>query len=85
MVLYHLQQVGVWICYKRRKTINKLISATSFLLLQRGSSQAAETNTVTSEEDVLSVLLEEHDLFVSSTRSRLTKLQVCMVLEYFWV
>ncbi|KAM0889678.1 hypothetical protein ACQ4PT_027604 [Festuca glaucescens] len=47
----------------------------------RGSSQAAETNTVTSEEDVLSVLLEEHDLFLSSTRSRLTKLQI---LHQMW-
>uniref|UniRef100_A0A453DG64 Katanin p80 WD40 repeat-containing subunit B1 homolog n=4 Tax=Aegilops tauschii subsp. strangulata TaxID=200361 RepID=A0A453DG64_AEGTS len=50
----------------------------------RGSSQAAETNIVTSEEDVLSVLIEEHDLFLSSTRSRLTKLQVCMVLHFFF-
>ncbi|VAH54337.1 unnamed protein product [Triticum turgidum subsp. durum] len=47
----------------------------------RGSSQAAETNIVTSEEDVLSVLIEEHDLFLSSTRSRLTKLQI---LHQMW-
>ncbi|CAM0901727.1 unnamed protein product [Alopecurus aequalis] len=51
------------------------------LYSSRGSSQAAETNTVTSEEDVLSVLLEEHDLFLSSTRSRLTKLQI---LHQMW-
>uniref|UniRef100_A0ACD5WMJ5 Uncharacterized protein n=1 Tax=Avena sativa TaxID=4498 RepID=A0ACD5WMJ5_AVESA len=51
------------------------------LYSSRGSSQAAETNIITSEEDVLSVLLEEHDLFLSSTRSRLTKLQI---LHQMW-
>ncbi|GJN01318.1 hypothetical protein PR202_ga18577 [Eleusine coracana subsp. coracana] len=31
---------------------------------------------IASDEDVLSLLLEQHDLFLSSTRSRLTKLQI---------
>ncbi|KAK3143357.1 hypothetical protein QOZ80_4AG0299350 [Eleusine coracana subsp. coracana] len=42
----------------------------------RGSNQATETPMIASDEDVLSLLLEQHDLFLSSTRSRLTKLQI---------
>ncbi|XP_006653028.2 katanin p80 WD40 repeat-containing subunit B1 homolog KTN80.4-like [Oryza brachyantha] len=52
------------------------MASTGRLYPSRGSSQAAETPTVASDEDVLSVLMEQHDLFLSSTRSRLTKLQI---------
>ncbi|OEL15343.1 Katanin p80 WD40 repeat-containing subunit B1-like protein [Dichanthelium oligosanthes] len=48
----------------------------------RGSNQASETPTIASEEDVLSLLMEQHDLFLSSTRSRLTKLQI---IHQMWV
>ncbi|KAL5215447.1 hypothetical protein ABZP36_006848 [Zizania latifolia] len=53
-----------------------LMAPTGRLYSSRGSSQAAETPTIASDEDVLSVLMEPHELFVSSTRSRLTKLQI---------
>jgi hypothetical protein len=53
----------------------------AFFPLQRGSNQATETPTVASDEDVVSLLLEQHDLFLNSTRSRLTKLQVSGVLD----
>ncbi|GJN26025.1 hypothetical protein PR202_gb13922 [Eleusine coracana subsp. coracana] len=49
----------------------------------RGSNQATETPMIASDEDVLSLLLEQHDLFLSSTRSRLTKLQVSGALDKF--
>uniref|UniRef100_A0A0E0KWU3 Katanin p80 WD40 repeat-containing subunit B1 homolog n=1 Tax=Oryza punctata TaxID=4537 RepID=A0A0E0KWU3_ORYPU len=52
------------------------MAPTGRLYSSRGSSQAAETPTVASDEDVLSVLMEQHELFLSSTRSRLTKLQI---------
>ncbi|XP_062227138.1 katanin p80 WD40 repeat-containing subunit B1 homolog KTN80.4-like isoform X2 [Phragmites australis] len=42
----------------------------------RGSNQATETPIIASDEDVLSLLVEQHELFLSSTRSRLTKLQI---------
>ncbi|TVU16601.1 hypothetical protein EJB05_40174 [Eragrostis curvula] len=42
----------------------------------RGSNQATETPMIASDEDVLSLLMEQHELFLSSTRSRLTKLQI---------
>ncbi|XP_062184429.1 katanin p80 WD40 repeat-containing subunit B1 homolog KTN80.4-like isoform X2 [Phragmites australis] len=42
----------------------------------RGSNQATETPIIASDEDVLSLLMEQHELFLSSTRSRLTKLQI---------
>ncbi|KAL5214430.1 hypothetical protein ABZP36_003582 [Zizania latifolia] len=53
-----------------------LMAPTGRLYSARGSSQAAETPTIASDEDVLLVLMEQHELFVSSTRSRLTKLQI---------
>jgi katanin p80 WD40 repeat-containing subunit B1 len=53
-----------------------------FAFLQRGSNQATETPVIASDEDVLSLLLEQHDLFLSSTRSRLTKLQVSKALNH---
>lgn len=54
----------------------------TFPLLQRGSNQkASETPIVASDEDVLSLIMEQHDLFLSSTKSRLTKLQVSAVLD----
>ena len=43
--------------------------------------EASETPTIASDEDVLSLLMEQHELFLSSTRSRLTKLQVSAVLD----
>ncbi|KAF2936536.1 katanin p80 WD40 repeat-containing subunit B1 homolog KTN80.4 [Oryza sativa Japonica Group] len=52
------------------------MAPTGRLYSSRGSSQAAETPTIASDEDVLSVLMEQHELFLSSTRSRLTKLQI---------
>lgn len=52
-----------------------------FLFLQRGSKQASETPIIASDEDVLSLLMEQHELFLSSTKSRLTKLQVSAVLD----
>lgn len=36
-------------------------------LLQRGSNQVAITNIITSEDDVLSFITEEHELFLRST------------------
>nr|CAB3488684.1 unnamed protein product [Digitaria exilis] len=48
----------------------------TFCLSQRGSNQASETPTIASDEDVLSLLMDQHELFLSSTRSRLTKLQI---------
>ncbi|TKW23886.1 hypothetical protein SEVIR_3G016300v4 [Setaria viridis] len=48
----------------------------------RGSNQASETPTIASDEDVLSLLMEQHELFLSSTRSRLTKLQI---IHQMWV
>nr|CAB3486175.1 unnamed protein product [Digitaria exilis] len=57
--------------------LNKLLySNETFCLSQRGSNQASETPTIASDEDVLSLLMDQHELFLSSTRSRLTKLQI---------
>uniref|UniRef100_A0A0D9WB68 Katanin p80 WD40 repeat-containing subunit B1 homolog n=1 Tax=Leersia perrieri TaxID=77586 RepID=A0A0D9WB68_9ORYZ len=52
------------------------MAPTGRLYSSRASSHAAETPTIASDEDVLSVLMEQHDMFLSSTRSRLTKLQI---------
>jgi hypothetical protein len=57
------------------------IYETFFSLLQRGSNQASEAPTIASDEDVLSLIMERHDLFLSSTKSRLMKLQVSALLE----
>ncbi|AQK47262.1 Katanin p80 WD40 repeat-containing subunit B1-like protein [Zea mays] len=48
----------------------------TFPLLQRGSSQASETPIIANDEDVISLFMEQHELFLSSTKSRLTKLQI---------
>jgi hypothetical protein len=53
----------------------------TFPLLQRGSSQASETPIIANDEDVISLFMEQHELFLSSTKSRLTKLQVSAVLD----
>jgi hypothetical protein len=50
-------------------------------LLQRGSNQASEAPIIASDEDVLSLIMERHDLFLSSTKSRLMKLQVSALLD----
>ncbi|AQK47263.1 Katanin p80 WD40 repeat-containing subunit B1-like protein, partial [Zea mays] len=42
----------------------------------RGSSQASETPIIANDEDVISLFMEQHELFLSSTKSRLTKLQI---------
>ncbi|KAL6844355.1 hypothetical protein ACP4OV_026028 [Aristida adscensionis] len=42
----------------------------------RGSNQATESPIIASDEDVLSLLMEQHELFLTSTRSRLTKLRI---------
>ncbi|CAL5029252.1 unnamed protein product [Urochloa decumbens] len=63
-------------------TSSSSLAPTGRLYSSRGSNQASETPTVASDEDVLSLLMEQHDLFLSSTRSRLTKLQI---IHQMWV
>ncbi|KQJ85290.1 katanin p80 WD40 repeat-containing subunit B1 homolog isoform X2 [Brachypodium distachyon] len=60
---------------------SSLVAPRGRLYSSRGSSQASETNVIVTDEDVLSLLIEEHELFLSSTRSRLTKLQI---LHQMW-
>lgn len=57
-------------------TSNSSLAPTGRSYSSRGTSQASETPIIASDEDLISLLMEQHELFLSSMRSRLTKLQL---------
>ncbi|ONM12091.1 Katanin p80 WD40 repeat-containing subunit B1-like protein [Zea mays] len=57
-------------------TSSSTLAPTGHPYSSRGSNQASEAPIIASDEDVLSLIMERHDLFLSSTKSRLMKLQI---------